>query len=58
MKCDVHDPPKCIGALAQVRGKSDADRTAISDAIACINHLRNVVQRQRKHLSNIEGKKP
>lgn len=52
----VHDPQKCIGMLARMNKRTSEDREAVSNAIACINHLMNVVQRQRKHLANIEKK--
>lgn len=44
----THNPEACISALKRVKPRSKQDAEAIIIAIACMNHMQNVIQRQRK----------
>jgi hypothetical protein len=52
----VHDPSAVLAALRNITSKHKQEQLTIENAIACLNHLQNVVQRQRKHLANITDK--
>jgi hypothetical protein len=49
----VHNPQQVIGQLARIKPRGAEDRLAISNAIACLNHMQNVCQRQRKQLASV-----
>ncbi len=52
----VHNPQEVIGALLRICPRGPTDGRAIFNAVACINHLQNVIQRQRKTLATINAK--
>lgn len=56
-KLIVHDSNRCCADLAKLPKPTKEAREAIANAIACMNHLQNVVGRQRRQLADIESKR-